>query len=551
MKKISILALFILAALLLSGCCLKHEMAPATCTEPATCTKCGKTSGEPLGHTEVVDEAVEATCTETGLTEGKHCSVCGEVLVEQETVEALGHTEVVDEAVEPTCTETGLTEGKHCSVCGEVLAEQETVEALGHTEVVDEAVEPTCTETGLTEGTHCSVCGEVLVAQKTVDALGHIEVVDEAVKPTCTETGLTEGKHCAVCHEVLVAQETVDALGHTEVIDEAVEPTCTEKGLSEGKHCSVCGEVLVAQKEIDELGHRWAEASCVKPKTCLTCGETEGAPLGHQLSHATWLEPPTCAVCGATEGEPLIDFSEYSTKDYVNLCAAINDELLSRNQFDSFDVPIGTWTVGKQLQSGLYELTIQSEHDFSFFDLSLSAITGVPLRVSVETLSGPFSHLVLEDGDVIDLKSSGLRFCAGIPFPSFEGSDPGKTPFKVSDYTDEELKDLYQIIVKKLESCDLPDQVLPGGIWVVGKDIPAGTYDMKSSLKSNGNYTIMVNSSTNFRSSFADLLSIFGYGDDGKEALNVELQEGYIVVVEGCKAILSQSDDNVFFGPAS
>lgn len=128
---------------------------------------------------------------------------------------AIPHTEAVDKAVEPTCTETGLTEGKHCSVCGEVLVEQEVVKANGHTEVVDKAVEPTCTGTGLTEGKHCSVCSAVLVEQEVVPAKGHAEVVDKAVAPTCTETGLTEGKHCSVCSAVLVEQEIVPALGFT------------------------------------------------------------------------------------------------------------------------------------------------------------------------------------------------------------------------------------------------------------------------------------------------------------------------------------------------
>ncbi len=42
------------------------------------------------------------------------------------------HVEEIIPAVEPTCTETGLTEGIKCSLCGEVLLEQETVEAVGH-----------------------------------------------------------------------------------------------------------------------------------------------------------------------------------------------------------------------------------------------------------------------------------------------------------------------------------------------------------------------------------------------------------------------------------
>lgn len=69
-----------------------HVFEDATCTEPKTCS-CGATDGEALGHMEVVDQAVDSTCTNTGKTEGKHCQRCGEVLVAQTTVDALGHTE--------------------------------------------------------------------------------------------------------------------------------------------------------------------------------------------------------------------------------------------------------------------------------------------------------------------------------------------------------------------------------------------------------------------------------------------------------------------------
>ena len=66
---------------------------PATCTEAAKCILCGKENGESLGHTEVEDAAVPATCKNTGLTAGKHCSVCDTVTVEQKEVAKVDHVD--------------------------------------------------------------------------------------------------------------------------------------------------------------------------------------------------------------------------------------------------------------------------------------------------------------------------------------------------------------------------------------------------------------------------------------------------------------------------
>lgn len=300
---------------------LSREIIDASCTTGGyhefTCADCGHkftdNHSNPLGHTTVIDEAVAPSCTQTGLTAGSHCSVCGEVFVAQEIVPATGHTPVTDEAKAPTCTQTGLTEGSHCSVCGEILKAQEIVPATGHTPVIDKAVAPSCTKTGLTEGSHCSVCSEILKAQEIISATGHTPVTDEAKVPTCTETGLTEGSHCSVCNEILVAQEIIKALGHTVVIDEAVPATCTKAGLTSGAHCSVCGEVFVAQQVAPAKGHT-VVIDKAKPATCTETGLTEGShcsvcneiitaqktipTAGHTWNDGEITKEPTCTGKG-------------------------------------------------------------------------------------------------------------------------------------------------------------------------------------------------------------------------------------------------------------
>ena len=72
-----------------------------------------------LGHTPEKIPAVAATCTETGLTEGSRCSVCGTILTAQQATPALGHSWggwiVVQEA---SVAESGIMR-RTCDRCGE------------------------------------------------------------------------------------------------------------------------------------------------------------------------------------------------------------------------------------------------------------------------------------------------------------------------------------------------------------------------------------------------------------------------------------------------
>ena len=279
------------------------------------------------GHKETTLAAVAPTCTETGLTAGKKCSVCNKLLVAQQVVETLDHDleDVVGQAA--TCTEAGYTAYKACADC-DYTEGKVAIDALGHTEEDVAAVAPTCTETGLTAGKKCSVCHTVTVAQETVDALGHTEEDLAAVAPTCTETGLTAGKKCSVCHTVTVAQETVDALGHTEETIPGVAATCTETGLTAGKKCSVCHTVTVAQEIVNALGHDMDDGVITTPATCTeaglktytcerNCGHTTTETidaLGHDMDDGEYIVVPNCTEggtikytcknnCGHTETE--------------------------------------------------------------------------------------------------------------------------------------------------------------------------------------------------------------------------------------------------------
>ena len=109
----------------------------------------------------------EPTCTKAGLKQ-RTCSFDG--YVQKEEIPAKGHTEVVINGYAATCEKSGLTDGKKCSACGEVLEAQKEIAKLGHS-YTKTVVEPTCTEQGYTIY-KCETCGETKKAD-FVNAKGH------------------------------------------------------------------------------------------------------------------------------------------------------------------------------------------------------------------------------------------------------------------------------------------------------------------------------------------------------------------------------------------
>ena len=161
-----------------------------------TCTKTGLTEGShcsvcnavikaqstvpATGHSYTSKITTAATCTKTGI-KTYTCGDCGDSYTE--VLPMTNHSVVTDLAVAPTCLVSGLTEGKHCSVCGLVLVAQEFVARLGH--------DYSYTNDGTdTHTAHCGRCDKALTeAHEFTDGLcicGAVEstepVLDESIQ---------------------------------------------------------------------------------------------------------------------------------------------------------------------------------------------------------------------------------------------------------------------------------------------------------------------------------------------------------------------------------
>ncbi len=207
----------------------------ATCTAGGTvtfkCAGCDETTTSATtayGHN-YKETVTAATCTKEGAKVTK-CERCGDT--KTETIAKLAHTETTLTSKAATCTATGLTEGKQCTVCMTITVKQEEIPMVAHTyDAGKVGSAATCTTTGKQIYT-CTVCGSGSKTEE-IPALGHTEgtgVVKTAA--TCTDKGVM-AYNCTVCNTELRTEE-IPATGHQ---------------INDTKKCTVCNTELATLLE--------------------------------------------------------------------------------------------------------------------------------------------------------------------------------------------------------------------------------------------------------------------------------------------------------------
>ena len=230
-------------------------------------------------HVAVTDAAVEPTCTEKGLTEGKHCSKCGKILKAQTEIDALGHDLENHDGQEATCTEKGWKAYVTCKREGCKHTTYEEIPALGHT-----GGTATCTEQAT-----CERCNE-----KYGSALGHKygDLISK-IEPTCSATGTEAHYKCSVCNKVFKDDElkTETTLADLTI---AINPNAHNFGewiKNEGAdtHTRVCSFNNEHTETENCLG---GTATCTEQAVCERCNAKYGELAKHDYKDGV------CIVCG-------------------------------------------------------------------------------------------------------------------------------------------------------------------------------------------------------------------------------------------------------------
>ena len=164
----------------------------------------------------------------------------------------------------------------------------------------------------------CNVCGALRVTN-------HNYTSAVTTEPSGTVEGVRTYT-CSICGDSYT--ESIATLNHNWTDATCTAPkTCATCGTTEGEalghvytypcdsSCDVCDATR-------DASHDWMDATCTAPRICRICGSEDGEALGHTWSDATCTAPKTCATCGITEGETLEHTYDNACDAACNECGA-------------------------------------------------------------------------------------------------------------------------------------------------------------------------------------------------------------------------------------
>ena len=209
------------------------------------------------------------------------CNICEET-VTTEFQSKLGHLEETIYAESPTCSLNGLTEGKKCRVCNEILVVQQVIPSTGHKLGNWEFdTHPTCTTNG-EKIQKCTICKEI-INHEFLKATGHSEgkwVEDTIV--SCTQDGI-EHQICDVCGNT-IKTNIIKTEGHT--LGEWKTTTnynCSTDGL-EQRFCNNCNyfeerPIPASHKYSSSVSHKNCISNAIATYICDVCSDTYSAEV--------------------------------------------------------------------------------------------------------------------------------------------------------------------------------------------------------------------------------------------------------------------------------